>query len=194
MTTQPFAPPPVPSAARAGSALGVWSLVLGIAAIIASIFCMGSGLLVAIPAVICGHAARSRLQRAGSRDAGGVPLAGLITGYIGLGLGLVIGPMMLAIAVPSFVKARGKAQEMACNNNLRQISAAKDQYGLDHNSAVPTSMSDLSPLYIMKSPVCPKQGTYAIGGKDQDPVCSVHGDALNKPARRTGPREQGVEK
>jgi competence protein ComGC len=192
---QPVPPPPIPPVARPNGALAVWSLVLGILAIVMSVFCLGTGLLVAIPAVICGHMARSRLQHAGSSETAGIPLAGLITGYIGLGLGLVMGPMMLAIAVPSFVNARGKAQEAACNNNLRQIAGAKDQYVLDHNGTLPVTMDDLVKAgFIPKTPACPKQGNYRVCGKDEDPVCSVHGDALNKTSGRSGSRTQDVEK
>jgi hypothetical protein len=57
------------------SALAIWSLVLGIL----SLTCFG--FLSGIPAVICGHIARSEIKKSEGRLEGeGMALAGLITG------------------------------------------------------------------------------------------------------------------
>lgn len=40
--------------------------------------------------------------------------------------------LLAAIAIPSFMRARTTSQQKGCINNLRQIEAAKDQYGLDN--------------------------------------------------------------
>src|ERR1043166_6969263 len=57
--TPPLSDPSQPK----NCALAIWSLVLGILAVVLSVVCIGP--LFAIPAVICGHVAHSRLQRAG---------------------------------------------------------------------------------------------------------------------------------
>ena len=63
-------------------------------------------LITAIPAVICGHVAYSRINRSGGSLGGrGFAVAGLITGYISIALTFVILPMLLSIAIPNFVKA-----------------------------------------------------------------------------------------
>ena len=73
------------------SSLAVVSLIFGI---LAYVFLPGIGALVA---VICGHSARSEIRRAppGSIDGDGIALAGLILGWIQIGLALIA----LAIAV-----------------------------------------------------------------------------------------------
>ena len=87
--------------------LAVWSLVLGILAIVLSVVCIGP--LFAIPAVICGHMAYSRIKRsAGALSGEGLALGGLITGYLSLALIPLIG-IMAAIAIPNFVKEIGRA-------------------------------------------------------------------------------------
>ena len=39
--------------------------------------------------------------------------------------------MLAAIAIPNFVKARNTAQANACNNNMRQIDSAIQQWALE---------------------------------------------------------------
>ena len=61
------------------SALAVWSLVLGVL----SLMCFS--ILAAIPGVICGHKAISRIGKSGGGLSGkGLAIAGLVTGYIGI--------------------------------------------------------------------------------------------------------------
>ena len=88
-------------------------------------------LIAAIPAVICGHVAYSRIRRsAGALTGEGLALGGMITGYIGIAVSIFLIPLMAAIAIPNFVKARTTAQMNACINNLRQIDGAKLQWAL----------------------------------------------------------------
>ncbi|MFH1475996.1 MAG: DUF4190 domain-containing protein [Verrucomicrobiota bacterium] len=59
--------------------LAVWALILGIASLV---FCC---LPLAIPAIICGHLARSKIQQTPAALSGnGMALAGLITGYVSM--------------------------------------------------------------------------------------------------------------
>src|ERR1039458_8348824 len=112
------------------STLAIWSLVLGIIGLLLLLVCIGP--LFAIPGVICGHMAYSRIKRSSGALAGqGMALAGLITGYVSIGLSIFLVPMMLAIAIPNFVKARDVSMMNACINNLRQIDAAKQQWALE---------------------------------------------------------------
>jgi hypothetical protein len=61
--------------------LAIWSLVLAVL----SFFC---GWLTAIPAVICGHVASSKIRKSGGALGGkGIAIAGLIIGYIGIAYG-----------------------------------------------------------------------------------------------------------
>ncbi|MGA2240817.1 MAG: DUF4190 domain-containing protein [Verrucomicrobiota bacterium] len=157
------------------SGLAIWSLVLSILGLVLLLVCIGP--LFAIPGVVCGHIAYSRIKRSGGTLAGeGMALAGLITGYVSIGLSVFVLPMMLAIAIPNFVKARQTAQTNACINNLRQIDAAKQQWALEKSKdqgAVPT-VQDLTP-YMRNgiSPSCVAGGIYTIGAVSNTPVCSI---------------------
>ena len=47
---------------------------------------------------------------------------------------LIIG-ILLAIAVPNFIKARESSRTKACIANLKQIDSAKEQWAMDKNKA-----------------------------------------------------------
>ena len=83
------------------NALGVWSLVLGILSIVMLFSCL-VGFLAGIPAVITGHLSR-KAQREGLADNGGMGLAGLIMGWVTIGL-TILGIVGLAIlfSIPEF--------------------------------------------------------------------------------------------
>ena len=75
----------------------------------------------------------------------------------------------------AFHQARSRSMVNACINNLRQIDGATDQYRLDHNNKSPTSISDLVPTYISKTPICQSGGTYEIALPGKAPKCSFGG-------------------
>src|SRR5213593_2031202 len=84
----PPAPQPVPRTAPAA----IWSLVLAVLS-----FTCG-WLVTAIPAVICGHIARSKIRKSGGALGGkGVATAGLILGYIALVLGIMGIPLLVSM-------------------------------------------------------------------------------------------------
>jgi hypothetical protein len=83
--------------------LGVWSLVLGILAV------LGCGILTGIAAIIVGHKSR-KAQQEGQADNGAMGLVGIITGWVGIAwttivVGfLIVGGILAATAVndPAF--------------------------------------------------------------------------------------------
>jgi len=159
------------------STLAIWSLVLGLLGFLLLLVCIGP--LIAIPGVICGHMAYSRIARSSGALAGqGLALAGLITSYVTIGLSLFWVPMMMAIAIPNFVKARGTAQANVCINNLRQIDAAANEFALEHgktNGEAINFPADLTP-YINnhgKILTCPAGGVYSIKRVGETPTCSL---------------------
>jgi hypothetical protein len=89
--------------------------------------------------------------------------------------------MLAAIAVPNFEKARATSQQNACINNLRMISAAKNEWALEKSKAqtdVPT-WDDLQPYLPGKVPlVCPAGGTYSLNAVSDPPTCSIPGHVL----------------
>ena len=86
---------------------------------------------------------------------------------------LIIG-ILMAIAVPNFIKARQNGQAKTCVANLKQIEAAKEQWAMETGagaSSTPTS-ANLAPTYIKVYPTCPTSGTYTIGDMSTRPTCS----------------------
>ncbi len=167
-------PPPLGNVSQPKtSALAIWSLVLGIL----SLACFS--IFAAIPGVICGHKALSRIKYSGGGISGqGLAIAGLVTGYLGIAWAIIFIPLMMAIAIPNFVKARDVSMQNACINNLRQIDAAKQQWALENGkkeSDTPTK-EDLKP-YLGRGagefPKCPAGGVYTIGVLTNPPTCSI---------------------
>jgi prepilin-type N-terminal cleavage/methylation domain-containing protein len=92
---------------------------------------------------------------------------------------LIIG-ILLAIAVPNFIKARENSRIRTCIANLRQTEAAKEQWAMENKkdgTAAP-AWGDLQPDYMKSQPTCPSGGTYAIGLVSANPTCTTAGHAL----------------
>jgi hypothetical protein len=88
-------PPPPPKT----NTLAIISLSCGIGQLIAGIFA-------SVPAIICGHIARRQISQTGETGAG-MALAGLILGYVGLALEVIvtIGIILLFVALSHSVPA-----------------------------------------------------------------------------------------
>jgi prepilin-type N-terminal cleavage/methylation domain-containing protein len=77
--------------------------------------------------------------------------------------------LLAAIAIPNFVKARATSQQNACINNMRQITAAVNQWALENGQQTGTAVNnnDLTPYIQLNSngsiPPCPAGGTYTVG-------------------------------
>ena len=91
---------------------------------------------------------------------------------------LIIG-ILLAIAVPNFLKARESSRSKACIANLKAIQSAKEQWAMDNKkgNTDTMAMTDLvgATAYIRKTPSCPSNGTYTLGDVQTDPTCSIGG-------------------
>jgi len=84
--------------------------------------------------------------------------------------------VLLAIAIPNFMKARDTSRAKACIANLRQIDSAKMQWAMDTKKVgtdVPVLLN-LSPDYVKDFPTCPSGAVaYTINAVDTPPVCTV---------------------
>jgi hypothetical protein len=160
--------------------IAITSLVLGILGLV----CFGP--FAAIPAVICGHVAKSRIRKsAGQLEGEGLALAGLILGYISIGLMVVLLPLYAAIAIPAFVKAREATQMNVCVNNMRIIDGAIDQWAIENDKSRGTSVNpaDLTKYFKAQTlPSCPAGGTYTFSLVGDETECSKHGTA-SEPTR-----------
>ena len=155
--------------------LAVASLVLGILGF------MMLGPLGAIPAVICGHIAKSKINANPETLTGeGMALAGLIMGYIQIGSLVLIVPLLAAIAIPSFVMARDTSQHNACIGNMRQIDSAKEQWAMANSAAEGSTVTVAAANdYMKRPPTCAAGGTYEYRPVGEDPKCSTHGTIGN---------------
>jgi prepilin-type N-terminal cleavage/methylation domain-containing protein len=85
----------------------------------------------------------------------------IVVGIIGL---------LVAIALPNFMKSRATSQQNACINNLRQINSAVQQWAMETGQAAgsppPNLTTDLTPYIQLNSnssiPTCPSGGNYTI--------------------------------
>ncbi len=92
---------------------------------------------------------------------------------------LIIG-VLLAIAVPNFVKARETSRTKACVANLKQIDAAKEQWAMNNNKNDGDASVDADVDAFIKggAPSCPSGGTYTYQAVGTSPTCSQAGHAL----------------
>ena len=93
---------------------------------------------------------------------------------------LIIG-ILMAIAVPNFIRARESSRRSSCIANLKQIDSAKEQWAMDNKaeSGAAVTMAELVDPngYIKGSgPTCPGGGTYTVNAIGTSPTCSLSGD------------------
>jgi prepilin-type N-terminal cleavage/methylation domain-containing protein len=88
--------------------------------------------------------------------------------------------IILAVALPAFMKSRTQARKQVCIENLAQIESAKQQWGLEagKKDGDPPIESDLigDTKYIKKMPQCPGGGTYDFQPIGRTATCSQRAD------------------
>lgn len=93
---------------------------------------------------------------------------------------LIIG-ILLAIAIPNFMKARETSRTKACMANLKTIDTAKQQWAMDSVPPVASGAACAAgalDAYIKGGEAalkCPSAGTYTNQAVDTDPTCSIGG-------------------
>lgn len=87
--------------------------------------------------------------------------------------------ILLAIAIPNFLRARESSRSKSCQGNLRQMETAKEQWAMDTkaaSTATPTA-ANLVDEYMKGTadtlPTCPSNGTYTLGAMTARPSCSI---------------------
>ena len=89
--------------------------------------------------------------------------------------------LLAAIAIPNFVKARATSQQNACINNMRQITAAVNEWALEtgQQTGATVANTELTPYIQLNSassiPGCPAGGDYTIANVGLIPqvTCSL---------------------
>ncbi|MEN6417165.1 MAG: prepilin-type N-terminal cleavage/methylation domain-containing protein [Armatimonadota bacterium] len=85
---------------------------------------------------------------------------------------LIIG-ILLAIAIPNFMRARETSRAKSCCANLRQIETAKEQNAMDNKlSDGDAVVGTLWPDYIKQEPECPSGGVYAVNAIGDNATCA----------------------
>lgn len=111
---------------------------LAIASLITSLtWLVGLWGLSSVLGIVLGHLSRRRDRKAGARP-NGMALAGLIIGYVGLGLTVIL----LAIAIPVFLSQRDKANDTALKSGLSVAAVAQQTWAVDAGTFT-TSTTDL---------------------------------------------------
>lgn len=158
---QPEAPPPIEVAPRT-SGLAIASLVLGI---------LGLFLCVTAPiGLILGIIAITQINRDPERITG---RALAIAGVIVSGIIMFFSIFLAAILFPVFQKARERAQQSQCLNNVKQLSVSMQMYLSDWRDAYPPTgrwNEAVSPYYrrseILVCPrVKPAEPSYAMNDR-----------------------------
>jgi prepilin-type N-terminal cleavage/methylation domain-containing protein len=94
--------------------------------------------------------------------------------------------ILVPIAIPNFIRARVASQTSTCINNLRQIDAAKQQWGCETSqatTAIPDS-TDIEPyfgrtsastknIYCPQDPARSLDTSYSFGDLATPPVCKI---------------------
>ena len=155
------------------SGLAVTSLVLGIVGLV---LCLGP--LAAIPAILCGHLAFSKIRASrGSLGGAGLAMGGLIIGYVTLLL-TIIAALVALMAAPKIKEAITARQKNACINNMRCIDSAKEQSAMANRLTEGDAVTEAQIAEFLMGnvvPTCPQGGTYSLQRIGQDPTCSIHG-------------------
>ena len=92
--------------------------------------------------------------------------------------------ILIAIAVPGFLRARENSRGRACQENLTKIDGAKEQWALELKHSNDTPISDDAAFlgdenifgpngYVKKEPKCPSGGSYTINNIGTDPTCNI---------------------
>ncbi len=88
--------------------------------------------------------------------------------------------VLLAIAIPNWIRAHEVSSKRSCISNLRQIEQAKERVAIEGRkpNGDTVAWSDLIPAYLKQQPECPSGGEYGLEIIGADPVCSVSGHQL----------------
>jgi type II secretory pathway pseudopilin PulG len=117
----PGAPRPIPKT----SGMAIASLVLGI---------LGGCGITALVGLILGIISMNKIRQSkGALTGNGIALAGTIVS----GIFLLMIPLLAAMLLPAFAKAKERAQTIQCVNNMKQLSLAVRLYSNDNNDRFP---------------------------------------------------------
>jgi len=68
-------------------------------------------------------------------------------------------PILAAIIVPNFLRARSSGSLTACQSNLKNIGTGMEMYASDNADLYPDSLDAVAPDYLRQIPTCPAAGS-----------------------------------
>jgi hypothetical protein len=137
-----YGPPPTDGKATASMVFGILSILC-------------CGILAGIPAIILGHISKSNIRKSmGQLGGGGMATAGLVMGYISIGLSLVLWP---AIIIPDLMRARMETNASVAQSTVRTLNTAQITYSTRFPDV--GYARDLSTLGPGPGGVCAGEGT-----------------------------------
>jgi len=174
-----FAPPALPPVHANTPALPVKTSRLAISSLVLGILGWCTCGITAVIGLVLGIVAMIRIRKSEGRlDGMGLAIGGTCVSSVAF----LLLPLMAAIAIPNFVKARSTAQMHVCISNLRMLDGAKQQWALENKKQTSDTpvWSELvgNDKYLQSQPVCPTHGTYTLGNVATKPTCSEPGHVL----------------
>ena len=142
--------PPLPAAPTPPrtSTQAVWSLVLGIL----SNTCLW--LLGSIPAILLGIAAIKNIDRSGGTLKGrGIGIAGIVTGSVGILVGLFSVGIVAALALPAYHQVRNQAKLTRQMSQIKQITLGCRLHASENAGAFPADLEALVESGHLDAPV-----------------------------------------
>jgi hypothetical protein len=116
-----------------------------------------------VPAVILGHLSKADIKKSAGRLQGeGMATAGLITGYVSIGLGVLF---LAAIFIPNLTRTRIEANHKAAVSTLRTLITAQVSYSTDYPSRG----------YAKDLTVLGPGSSSCAGGRSADHACLIEG-------------------
>lgn len=90
--------------------------------------------------------------------------------------------VLIAIAIPHFLRARDSSRSKACRQNLREFEMVKEQWAINTKalSTATPAPADLVSEYLKGTedtlPLCPSGGTYSLNDLRSLPTCDIGGN------------------
>lgn len=87
--------------------------------------------------------------------------------------------VIVAIAMPAFLRAREVSRARACQENLAkiegaiQVHATEDKLGQNDAVEFDDLIKEEGTGYLKRIPSCPANGTYTITTVGEEPTCSI---------------------
>lgn len=91
--------------------------------------------------------------------------------------------IIIAIAVPAFLRARENSRGTACQENLSKIDGAKESYAIefrlsngsvcDFDGLIQPNGASAGQGYLKATPTCPSGGSYMVANVGAPPQCTI---------------------